>query len=178
MGARVASDSREGETVANLRAALASEGCSITREEPKELYVRCGAATAEERPLNLATFHALVRELPSAEERRTQAKQYAHRFTSDISLPVGAPLERFRLAIRKQSYIAARATRASESPLILSPSPLPGALVVLVAIDSPDNIVFLGRETLPVWKLDEAAVSSKALENLDAHPIAPKRFGS
>jgi hypothetical protein len=177
-GPTVAAASPRAETETNLRAALASEGCSITREEPGVYYVRCGASGVE-RPLELATFDALVRELASAEERRAQAKSYVHRFTSDTKLPEAPPLEKLRLAIRKQSYIAARAAGMSPgaAPIILSPLGLPGTLVVLVAVDTPDNIVFLDKSTLASWKLDEASVSSKALDNLDAHPIPPKRLG-
>jgi hypothetical protein len=177
-GSTVASDSPSAETEKNLRAALASEGCSITREEPGVYYVRCGAS-GEERALELATFDALVRELASAEERRAQAKSYVHRFTSDTKLPDAPPLEKLRLAIRKQSYVEARAAglSPSDSLVIVSPPGLPGTLVVLVAVDTPDNVVFLAKSTLASWKLDEAAASSKALENLDAHPIPPKRFG-
>jgi uncharacterized protein YtpQ (UPF0354 family) len=56
--------------------------------------------------------------------------------------------------------------------------PLAGDLVALAVVDRPDTIIMVTQSTLEQWKMPESAVYAKAIENLDAHPLIPKRFDS
>jgi hypothetical protein len=175
----VVSKSREAETDANVRAALASEGCKITRQDRRLFYVRCGDS-GEESAINLENFDGLVQAVPTAEERRAQTFKFIHRLMSDTKLPETPPLDKLLLVIRQQNYVQATAERMrtdEESPKIVS-FPFPGDLVVIAAVDTPGSTQMVSVSTLVRWKVNEATVYSKAIENLDAHPLPPKRINS
>jgi uncharacterized protein YtpQ (UPF0354 family) len=51
-----------------------------------------------------------------------------------------------------------------------------GNVVAVVVVDRPDTIILVMQPALDRWKTTQAVVWAKALENLDARPLAPKRI--
>lgn len=171
--------SREPETDANVRAALAAEGCKVTRQDRRVFYIQCGDS-GDESGLNLENLDEVVKAVASAEERRAQAQKFVQRLTRDTTLPEAPPLEKLLLVIRPQEYVQASAERMGAdgggAPKMVT-FPFAGSLAVFAALDTPDNIKLVPISALGPWKLDEASVYSRAIENLDAHPLTPERIG-
>lgn len=171
--------SHEAETDANIQAALASEGCEVTRRERRVFFVRCGDS-GEDSAINLQNLDGLLQTIPTAEERRARTRQFIQRITKDANLPEVLPLEKVLLVIRQENYVQATTERmgSGAAPPEIVSFPFPGNLVVLTAVDTPNNLALVPVSTLAQWKLDDAAVYAKAIERFDAHPLTPKRVGA
>lgn len=174
--------SLQSETDANVRAAVAAEGCTVARTDGRLVWAKCGDAGVE-LSLNLENLDLAVKDISSPVERAAAARAFVKQLamTSEQALPDRAPLEDLRLSIKPKETIEAtyrRMTPEQREKNKLVSWPLAGDLLALAVIDRPDNIVTVGQPLLEKWKMTDAAIYAKAIENLDAHPLEPKRFDS
>jgi hypothetical protein len=173
------SSSSTTETDANVRTALAAEGCKVTRTEGRVIWTSCGDA-GEEGSLNLANLDETVKGMPAATERAAAARTFVHNLVQmAANMPETAPLGDLRLSIKTKDTIEATYRRVPpEAREKYKPVswPLAGDLVAMAVVDRPDTIAMVMQPTIEKWKMTESAVYAKAIENLDAHPLAPKRF--
>lgn len=169
-------DSLESETDANVKAALAMEGCSVTRVEGRDMTAKCGDA-GDESSLFLTNLDLAVKDVASPLDRAKMAQSFVHRLTRTTKLPDAAPLGDLRLAVKSQkNYIEGLKQLPGSADTKLVSWPIAGDLVAVAVIDLPENIVTLTESQMEKWKLTRDAVYAKALENFDAHPLEPKRL--
>lgn len=170
----------EAETDALVRDALAKEGCTVKGQEGRTIRATCGDSGAESS-MNLENLDASLKAIPDREDRALAVQRFVRNLTGaqNETTPDATPLAALRPTLKTKA--ALEATFARVSPEVRAKNRLPtwpvaGEVVAVVVVDRPDSMAMVMQPALDKWKTTDAAVWARALENLDAHPLEPKRL--
>lgn len=156
------------------------DGCTVKGQEGRTIHATCGDSGAE-ASLALENLDQILAGIGDREERVRATERFVHPLTAaaNETTPVTAPLAHLRPALKTKASIDA--TFARVSPEVRAKNRLPmwpvaGEVIAVVVVDRPDSMAMVMQPALDRWKTTDEAVWAKALENLDAHPLAPKRL--
>ena len=172
--------SSDAETTALVREALAKQGCTVRAQEGRTLRTICGDA-ALEGSMNLENLDEALKATSGREARARAVSKFVEALTAAQREPTAdaLPAASLRPSLKSKAAIEATLARVPPEKRVqnrLPTWPVAGAVVAVVVVDRPDTMTMVMQHALDSWKTTEADVWAKALANLDAHPLAPKRI--